>query len=100
MKRAIRNNVYLFVFYLVAWMVIDFMDVKWQRFPSFKYELEMVLMLVFIGFSWVNRNLFQQFHRASRVLVISLISSIMTVLWFVISVFAVIQFHLAIGGHL
>jgi hypothetical protein len=100
MKRVIRNNLLVFSSYFLTWILIDFIDVKWRRFPSFEYELSFVLVFVLASFVWVNKSLVRKVRPSLRYLIISLIASIMTALWFALTVYMVIQFHMAIGGHL
>jgi len=100
MKKIITKNFYIFISYFVLWILIDFIDVKLQKLPGFKYELQFALALVYASFLWVNRSLFYKFNVTLRCFFVATISFAFTALWFLVSVFSTLQFHLAIGGHL
>ena len=100
MKKIIIINFLVFFIYFLLWILIDFIDVKWQRLPDFEYAVQFVLGIVFISFIRVNQKRFQKFPFLLRYLIISVISSFITALWVVISTFTVIHFHVVIGGYL
>lgn len=100
MKNTLRKNVIVAVTFLVLWMILDVIDVKICRIPSYKFELQIGLSIIFISFMIVNKNLMKTKKMVIRVIGIALISSIITSAWFVISVVILLQFHMSIGGHL
>ena len=100
MKKIIRDNLFVFFAYFLIWLLLDFIDVKWQRLPEFKYHIQLIIALVFLSFIWANRSLSQKLGLLLRILIIALTSSVITALWFVITTSVLLQFHLAIGGHL
>jgi len=81
-------------------MILDVIDVKIYRVPSYKFELQIGLSIVLISFTIVNKNFMKTKKMLIRIVGIVLISSIITCIWFVISVAIILQFHLSIGGHL
>jgi len=100
MKNTLRKNVIVAVIFLVLWMILDVIDVKICRIPSYKFELQIGLSMIFISFMIVNKNLMKTKKMLIRVIGIALISSIITSAWFIISVAILLQFHVSIGGHL
>ena len=100
MKNTLRNNVIVAVTFFVWWMIVDVIDVKFYKIPSYKFELQIFLSIIFLSFMIVNKNLMKTKKMLIRVIGIALISSIITSAWFVISVAMLLQFHLSIGGHL
>jgi predicted secreted protein len=100
MKNTLRNNVIVAVTFFVWWMIVDVIDVKFYKIPSYKFELQIFLSIIFLSFMIVNKNLMKTKKMLIRVIGIALISSIITSAWFVISVVMLLQFHLSIGGHL
>ena len=100
MKNTLRKNVIVAVIFLVLWMILDVIDVKIHRIPSYKFELQIGLSIVLISFMIVNKNFMKTKRMVIRLVGITLISSIITSAWFVIAVAMILQFHLAIGGHL
>ena len=100
MKNTLIKNVIVAVLFLVLWMILDVIDVKIYRIPSYKFELQAGLSIVLISFMIVNKNFMKTKKILIRIVGITLLSSIITSAWFVISVAIILQFHLSIGGHL
>ena len=100
MNKNIKNNIFIFVFYLGLWLIIDIIDVKWFKIQGHKYELLITLGVVLISFTTINRKLFQTLAPFFRWLSIVILSAGLTSIWFFITITVLIKFHLSIGGNL
>jgi hypothetical protein len=100
MNKIIRNNIIVSLFFLFIYLIIDFVDVRIYRFEGFKYELFIALSVIFLSYVFTNKNLYSSGTLIFRVVIITFTSACLTVLWFIVSVFIVLQFHLLIGGNL
>ena len=100
MKSTFGKNAIVAVLFLALWMVLDVIDVKIYKIPSYQFELQIGLSIVLISFMIVNKDLMKTKKMLVRIIGIALISSIITSAWFVISVAIILQFHMSIGGHL
>lgn len=98
--KMIKKNLLLAVMLTVIWLGIDLYDLKISRLPSFKYELPIALLFVLFLFFYVNKNLWLQLNPVLHYLSVGLFSSCLTGLWFIVSVYLVLEFHLLMGGTL
>ncbi len=99
-RRMIRRNLAVAVTMTAVWLVVDLVDVKVARLPSFPGELQIVLATTFIVFVLTNRNAWPQLSSLYRWPAVAGVASILTVVWFAISIAIVLSFHLRIGGTL
>jgi hypothetical protein len=100
MKKKLLNNLIVALSYLLFWVIFDIIDVKFYRFEGFEHELIFALIIIFISFLIVNKNLFSTLTLFLRGLIIVAISIGLTTIWFMISTIIILSFHLAIGGNL
>ena len=82
------------------WLLADLVDVKIAQLPSFEYELPIVIATAFVGFVLASRNAWMELPPLRRWAAVVFAASILTAVWFAVSVAAVLQFHLLIGGTL
>jgi hypothetical protein len=82
------------------WLIADLVDVKVARLPSFPYEIQIVLAAAFLAFVVTGRNAWSNLPPLQRWSAVAGVASILTVVWFAITVAIGLQFHLLIGGHL
>jgi len=100
MKKVLVKNLIVFIAYTLLWLAIDYVDVKVTTIPDFPHELPVIALLVAASFIGVNRGLFQGRHVSVRCLLIATLTSLLTVVWFGVSLFTLLHFHIAIGGSL
>jgi hypothetical protein len=84
----------------VVWLTADLIDVKIARLPSFPYETQIALAAAFIAFTVTGRNAWSELPPLQRWSAVAGVASILSVVWFAITVAIVLQFHLFIGGPL
>jgi hypothetical protein len=83
-----------------VWLIVDLVDVKVGRLPSFPFEIQIIVAAAFIAFVVASRNAWSKLPSLQRWAAVAGVASILTVVWFAISVVIVLQFHLLIGGQL
>ena len=89
----------VFIVWIIAWLLVDFIDIKIAKVPRFKYSLPLTLFIIWLSFSWGCKYLFA-FKGVKKYMAIYSLSLIMTIAWFIVGSFSVIKFHLLIGGQL
>ena len=100
MKKALLKNAIVALIFLIFWLTIDWIDVKWQRMPSSKYDLPIVLSVLWACFGIANRKLFSESGLFFRVPAIMFVAAVIAIVWSFVSAFIILQFHVAIGGTL
>ena len=92
------KNIVVFIAFSMVWLTIDFIDVRIKDVPSFKYELPIFVLLVFISFIWANLSYFHSLKSHQRLFAIVSVSAIFAGVFLSLLVYFGISFHLFIGG--
>ena len=100
MNKNLKNNIVIFFLYLGLWLIVDLIDVKLFKKPGHKYDLLMILGVVFLSFAFINRKLFLKLNPFLRWFSLFILSAGLTSLWFFLTVSVLIEFHVSIGGHI
>jgi len=82
------------------WLFADWYDVKVARLPGFPYELQLILLLVFLGFVLILRSVGSGGSRLMRAASVGTLAAVLTAVWFAVTTVLLLQFHVLAGGHL
>jgi len=96
----IIRNILVAAILTSIWLAADFYDVKVSKLPDFDYDLQLILLLVAMLFWISNRALWPELPIMKRNMAIIALSSAIAGLWFIVSAYLVLSFHLLIGGSL